>query len=68
MKYIEIGIHVTDDLGIKAATINHNDTDLPSDYTLLRNVSIALLRSIAMNTDDLRLQALLEELNIKRES
>jgi hypothetical protein len=64
MKYIQLGLHLTDDLGIKSVTIDHNETDLPSDSKLITLIAFALLKSIHLNKSDLELQDMLNELGI----
>jgi hypothetical protein len=64
MKYIQLGIGLTDELGIKSVTFLHNDTDLESDSKLIELIAIALLRSIHMNAEDLDLQDTLNKIGI----
>ena len=65
MKYVELGIFLTDDLGIKAVVIDQNETGLPSNSELIEKVCITLLKSLSLNKEDVQLQDLLNELNIK---
>lgn len=66
--YIQFGIHLNDKLGIQSATIDANTTDLPSNSELIKKVAIGLLKSLHLNKEDVMLQDLLNELDIKRES
>lgn len=65
--YIQLGIHLTKDLGLNMVTVDHNTTSLPSDSVLIKKLSFALLKSISLNKDDLALQDLLNELNIEKQ-
>lgn len=65
MKYIELGIFLTDDLGIKSIVIDQNDTGLESDSKLLKKVCIAILESLSLNKQDVEIQDMLNNLNIK---
>lgn len=64
MKYIQIGIYLTDDLGIKKVVIDENNTHLPSDSELLKRVSKTILKSLGINEESVKVQDLLSELNI----
>jgi len=64
MKYIQLGITLNDDLAIKSVIIQHNDTGLEDDYKLLKLVSIALLKSVILNEEDLELKDILKECGI----
>lgn len=64
-KQIHIAINLTDNLGITSAVITHNDTDITSDSKLIQNVAWALLKSIHLNKDDLKVQDLMNELEIE---
>lgn len=66
--YIQFGVHLNERLGIKAVTIDHNTTDLPSDSELIKRVAFTLLKSIQLNKEDVMLQDLLNELDISRQS
>lgn len=66
MKYIEIGIVLNDELGVKSAIIHQNDTELPSNSELIKKVCITLLKSLSLNKQDLELQDMLIELNINQ--
>lgn len=66
--YIQFGVHLNERLGIKAITIDHNTTDLPSDSELIKRVAFTLLKSIHLNKEDVMLQDLLNELDISRQS
>lgn len=67
MKYIQLGIHLTDELGIKSVTIDHNDTSLPSDSDLIKRVSMTVLKSLILNKEDVIVQDLINELGIEIE-
>lgn len=65
MKYIQLGLHLTDDdLGLKKVTIDHNDTDLESNSKLLELVAFAIIKSLRLNKESLMVQDLLSELGI----
>lgn len=64
-KQIHIAINLTDDLDITSALITHNDTKIPSDFKLIQNVARTLLKSISLNKDSLKLQDLMNEMDIK---
>ena len=64
MKYIQLGIHLTDDLGIKAITIDHNESGLNSDSELIKRLSIAMLKGLVINKESVAIQDLLNEVNI----
>ena len=64
MKYIELGINLTDDLGIASVIINQNDTNLPSDSNLINRVAFTLLKSMHLNKENIDLQDFLNELDI----
>ena len=64
--YIQIGLHLNEDLGLEAATFEHNTTHLQSDSDLLKLIGIALLKAVSINKDDLVVQDLLDELDIER--
>jgi hypothetical protein len=62
--YIQIGIFLNEYLGIKKVSIDYNDTGHPSNSELLKAVSVGLLKSIAMNNEDVQVQDLLNEINM----
>lgn len=64
--YIQIGVHLDDQLGIKKATIEWNSTHLPSDSELIKRVAMTLLRSLHLNKHDVMIQDLLNELDIAK--
>lgn len=64
--YIQIGIHLDDQLGIKKATIDENTTHLPSNSELIYRVAITLIRSLHLNKHDVMIQDLLNELDIAK--
>lgn len=66
MKAIELHITLNDQLGITGVIINYNDTGLPSDSNLIKLTAVALLKALRTNADDVAVQDLLNELNIKR--
>lgn len=65
MKHIKLTIGLTDELGIKSVTIDYNDTELKSNSELVQRVAFTLLKAYSLNKDDMKLQDLLNELNIK---
>lgn len=67
MKHIQISIDLTDELGIKSASVNYNDTGLKSDSELVIKVAYALLQSFSVNKDEVLLQDLLRDVNISVE-
>ena len=67
MKYIELGIQLTDDLRLKSVTVNHNNTDFESDSKLIQRLAFAILKSIHANKESTGVQDLLNELDIKTE-
>lgn len=67
MKYIQIGINLTDDLGIKSVSIDHNDTLIPSDSKLIFKIGEALIRSVIQNKESVAIQDILNDLNIERQ-
>lgn len=64
-KYIQLGIHLNDELGIKAVTFDNNDTGLANDSELLKNVAFAIMKAVAINKESVKVQDLLNELDIK---
>jgi len=66
MKWIQLSISLDDELRMKKIIIDINTTDQPSDSKLIKNISIAMLKSIKLNKDDLAIQDLLSELGIER--
>lgn len=66
MKYIQLGINLTDDLGIRSVVVGINTTDLPSDSHLIEIVAFTLLKSLSLNKDSVMVQDLLNELGIER--
>lgn len=65
MKWIQLSLHLTDDLGIKNVVIDYNDTGLESNSELVRLIAVTLLKSLKLNKDTLAVQDLLNELGIK---
>jgi hypothetical protein len=66
MKTIQLTFNLSEDLAMKSIVYSYNDTDLPSNSETLGNIAIAMLRSLNLNKDDLIVQDLLIELDIKR--
>lgn len=66
MKTIQLTFNLSEDLAMKSIIYSYNDTDLPSNSETLGNIAIAMLRSLNLNKDDLIVQDLLIELDIKR--
>jgi hypothetical protein len=65
MKHITLTLKLTDNLGIKSIIIDDNETELPSDSNLIKICAIAMLESIAINKEDLQVQDILNDLDIK---
>ena len=63
-KYIDLGFHFTEDLGLKAITFNHNDTHLPDDSKTLELIAIAMLKALHTNKQDMEIQDILNHFNI----
>ncbi len=68
MKRVSLTIGLTDDLGIKSVVIDYNDTGLLDDSVLIEKIALTLIKSIYINKEDIYIQDILNELNIKRES
>ena len=66
--YIEFGVYLNEDLGVTGIQINFNTTDLPSDSVLVKRVCFTLIKSLALNNQDVILQDLLNELNINTDN
>ncbi len=64
MKYIQIGFHFDDDLGLRKIQFQHNETELKNDSELIKNLAITMLRSVNLNKNDCLLQDLLNDLDI----
>jgi hypothetical protein len=62
--YIQIGIFLNEYFGIKKVSIDYNDTGHPSNSELIKAVAAGLLKSIAMNNEDVQVQDLLNEINM----
>lgn len=63
--YIQLGLHLTEDLGLKSVTIDQNTTELESDSVLLKNVAVCILKAISLNSKDISLQDLLNRNDIR---
>ena len=68
MPYIQLGINLNDQLGIKSVIVEHNDTGFADDSKLIEMVATALLKGLRMNKDSIQVQELLKELGIERGS
>lgn len=66
MPYIQIGLSLNPELGLKSVSINFNDTGLPDDSELIKKIAIVLLTAISMNSESVKVQDLLNELGIQR--
>lgn len=66
MAVIQITLFFNDELGLKSARFEYNDTGLPDDSTTLRRLALTMLKAVAINEDDLKIQDLLNELDIER--
>jgi hypothetical protein len=64
MKHLEIVFGFTDELGLKSVQFNYNDTGLPEDSELLRRVACALIESLSVNKESLKVQDILNQLDI----
>lgn len=49
MKHIQFTVKLTDEYKIRSVAINSNDTGLPSDHTLIEQVSVELFKTIHYN-------------------
>lgn len=65
MKYIQLGIVLTDDLILRSLTFQANDTGLPSNSELALNIAQAIAKSISLNKESVSVQDMLNELNIR---
>ncbi|GEM_PF-5796666 len=63
--YIQLGIHLNEELGLKSVTIDHNTTGLPNDSELLKRVAMTILKAIVLNKESVAVQDLLNELDIR---
>lgn len=59
MKYLELGIELSDELALKSIIFHCNETGIEGSARLLRLLAIALLKSIEMNKEDIELQDIL---------
>lgn len=66
--YIEFGVNLNNELGIKSLIINQNTTELPNNSELIKLVAIGLLKAVKLNEDSLAVQDLMSELGIKTPS
>lgn len=66
--YIEFGVNLNNELGIKSLLINQNTTELPNNSELIKLVAIGLLKAVELNEDSLAVQDLMSELGIKTAS
>lgn len=65
-KQITLSFHLEgENLGLKSVTFDVNETDLPNDSELLKMLATTLLKSIIINKQDVLVQDLLNELDIK---
>jgi len=60
---IQLAFNISEDYALKSVVFMHNDTDLPSDSELIKNLAIAMLKSLHLNKDSVAVQDLLNELN-----
>ena len=66
MKTITISFGIVDDC-IKQIVYDENETDLPSNSETLEMLAFTLLKVISKEKDSMKVQDVLNELNIKRE-
>lgn len=67
MKSVQLTFVIRDDNALHSVVFDNNDTGIPSDSNLLRNLAITLLKSIALNKEDCEIQDVLNQYDIKRE-
>lgn len=60
---ITLSLNLNSELGLTSVIIGTNTTSLPNDSELLKKVSIAILRALDLNKEDILVQDLLSELN-----
>lgn len=65
---IQLMFDIKADFCLKSVTFEYNDTGLPDNSDTLKNLAIAILKSIKVNQDSIGVQDLLNELNIKTSS
>jgi hypothetical protein len=65
MNTIQLSFSIGDEYRLKSVSFVYNDTDLPDDSTTLKNLAVALLKSLKINQDSVMVQDLLNELDIK---
>ncbi len=66
--YIQLGISLTDELGIKSIAISYNSTELENDSKLIEKLAFTILKSLKLNKESVAVQDLLNELGIERSS
>lgn len=62
--YIQLGINLNEELGLKSVTIDYNTTGLPNDSELLKLVAMTILKAIVLNKESVAVQDLLNDLDI----
>lgn len=67
MRFIQLTVTMDDEYVLKYVSVDLNTTDLPSDSKLVKQIAIAILKSLKLNKDDIMIQDLLNELNIKKQ-
>lgn len=65
-QYIQLGIHLSEDLGLQSVTIDFNSTELDSDSDLVKRVAITLLKSMILNKEDVQIQDILNKYDISK--
>lgn len=67
MHIIQLTAELSDDLKLKSVTIDINTTELKNDSELVRQISWTILKSLVANKEDIQIQDMLNDLNIKRD-
>ena len=65
MNLIQLNFNISDDGGLKSITFSYNDTELPDNSTTLKLLAESVLASLKLNHDDIIVQDLLNDLDIK---
>ena len=67
MKHIQLRFVIGNDYSLKSVIFDYNDSGLPSDSALLKNLAMAMLKSLVKNKESIAVQDLLNELDIEKE-
>ena len=65
MKIVTLTFAIKDDC-IKNIVIDINETDMPNDSNLIKNICWTAVKSLLKDKEDVAIQDLLNELNIKK--